>query len=173
MYGDARIPISRLHVFENLQRGLRVCGALHINLDAVVQCRRLRGDLARQRKTQLSVEIESELRQLDRDISLDARFLQRTQDLQISFARLPRLFWCGDIFAQMVQDNGLAVSSQRRDRAKDFAECFSGYKPLSEAMLRTQAPDAIRYVFLCGEPEDQIAQRVRFICLFLDLLLRI
>lgn len=97
----------------------------------------------------------------DCDIPLDAGLVQRAQNLNVTITGLSRLVRGGDVFPKMIEDDGMTGARNRDDRAEGFVQRFSSNESSSKAMSRAQAPDAICRRFLCREPEDQIAQRVR------------
>ena len=73
----------------------------------------------------------------------------------------------------MIEDDGVTVTGKRGDGSERFVECLTSNESPSEAISRAQARDPMGHPFLCREPEDQIAQRVRCIRLLPDLPLRI
>jgi hypothetical protein len=115
----------------------------------------------------LGIEIEPQLSQLNGDVPGNAVLVQGAQDLYVAIPALARLLRCGDVFAKMVQDDRLAGVRKRSDGPERFVEPFSGDESSSEAILRAQVPDPIRYRLLCREPEDEIAERIRIIRLFI------
>ena len=155
--GNAGIAVVSLHLFENVQSSARIGGAFHVDLNAFLHGRSSRSDFLRQGKAQLAIEIEPELRQFYGDISVDARLGEGAEDLYITLGGLSGFVGGGDVFAQMVQDDGLADARKWSDSLERFVQRFAGDESSRKAVPRSQAPDPMGHVFLGGEPEDQIA----------------
>ena len=61
----------------------------------------------------------------------------------------------------MIQDNGTAGAGKRSDGLERLVERLAGDESAGKAVPCSQAPDPAGDGFLGGEPEDQIAQRIR------------
>jgi hypothetical protein len=87
--------------------------------------------------------------------------MQRAEDQHITVARPSGFVGVRDIFAQVVQDDGPAGAREWSDGLESFVERFAGDEPSGEAVPRSEAANPTSHRFLGGEPEDQIAQRIR------------
>ena len=61
----------------------------------------------------------------------------------------------------MVQDDRPTSPRKWGDRLERFVQRFAGNESPGEAVPRSQPPDPTGHTFLGGEPEDEIAQRIR------------
>jgi hypothetical protein len=60
----------------------------------------------------------------------------------------------------MIQDYALAGASQGRDCFERLIESLPGDESAGEVVPGAEARDPIGHLSFCGQPEDQIAQRV-------------
>ena len=61
----------------------------------------------------------------------------------------------------MVQDDRPTSPRKWGDRQERFVQRFAGNESPGKAVPRSQPPDPTGHTFLGGEPEDEIAQRIR------------
>jgi hypothetical protein len=161
LQGYACIAVFSLNLFKDAESGVRAGGALHIDLDGIAHGRRSRGDLVRKAQAKFAIEIEAELGQFDGDVAVDSGIGERTEHPDIRIAGRAGLGRRGHIFAEVIQDYALAGASQRRDRFERLAESLPGDESAGEVVPGAEARYPIRHLSFCGQPEDQIAQRVR------------
>jgi hypothetical protein len=84
----------------------------------------------------------------------------------VTIAGLSRLVGCSDVFAKVIEDDRPTGARKPSDGLERLVERLAGDESSRKAISPAQARDRMRYRFFCGEPEDQIAQRVRGIGLF-------
>jgi hypothetical protein len=72
--------------------------------------RRRCGDLVSKLEAKLGIEIEAKLRQLDRDIAVDAGSRKLIQDLNVTLTSFASFLWGGNIFTQMIEDDSTSTT---------------------------------------------------------------
>ena len=92
-----------MQVFGQLQRGLGIGCALHVDAHEVAQLRGMGDDLAGHGLAQLGRNIHADAGQLDRDVRVQARSGDAVQQQVVNLSRGAGTRLCGDAFPKGIE----------------------------------------------------------------------
>jgi hypothetical protein len=135
----------RAQAAEDVERDLGHARVFHVHADEVAAARGLFDDGARVAVGQLRVDVEAELRELDRDVRVDARLVDARENLQV-LAHL--LLGLGDARHRLVE-------VVERGRAAGGVEPADGGDGLLDVLARDEAR---RHLLEGAEARDEVLQ---------------
>jgi hypothetical protein len=131
---DRVVPVAP-QGFEDSQRDVRVGGALHVDANEESGRVGAREDLAQVVGGARFVHVEPELRELERQVALDARVDDGLDDVQVCARRGIGLRQGGDALAEEVECQVQALIGDRPAGDDGLLDGFTGDEPSREAAL--------------------------------------
>ena len=132
LHDDAHGAVPRVQGMHQIERAIGIAARFHIDADETAQFGGAADELVHVGQALIVGKIEAELRQLERDVALDAVGVDGIERPQVDVAGFGGFFQGGNAFAQVVESHRDALGVEFAGDGQRLIECFTSHEPGGE-----------------------------------------
>src|SRR5882757_1838531 len=159
LHRQAGVAVFALHSFKDVQRHVGVDAAFHIHFDGAAKIASAAGDGACERRAEIFAEVETELGELDRDVTGEIFGVHFFDHFDVAGADFAGGGFGADVFAEVIEAYVAALVAEFAAGGEGFGESLASDEAAREAMLHAAARDGVGNAALGRKPKNKIANQ--------------